>query len=155
MDRNSLNNMNVYFAVNQLTITRISDKVCDPRNQSWLRVSNRSRKVVRLSLCGSISRRHSGDVMSYGVTLNLQVRRVNQLLSLELSLPLDGRLHNTAFDLLFDLLVSPVSLITFPSQEFWCCKATTFAQHIRTYVRVTSDLQVKRIQPVAPFALFA
>lgn len=58
--------------------------------------------------------------MSYGVTSDLQVRRVDQLLSSGLSLAAQsagGRLlHNTVPDLSFDLLVSPVSLITFPSR---------------------------------------
>lgn len=72
-----------------------------------------------------------------------------------LSLPLGDRLHNTAFDLSFDLLVSPVSLITFSLQEFWHCKAKRLSRSTAcTYVRVSSDLQVKRVQPVALFTLF-
>ncbi|KYM94254.1 hypothetical protein ALC62_15115 [Cyphomyrmex costatus] len=47
-----------------------------------------------------------------------------------LSLPLGGRLHNTAFDLSVDLLVSPVSLITFSLQEFWHCKAERLSRSI-------------------------
>ncbi|TGZ57930.1 Uncharacterized protein DBV15_07582 [Temnothorax longispinosus] len=96
-----------------------------------VQLRDRSRKVARLSLCGSISRRRSGDVMSYGVTLDLQVRRVNQLLSLNCLYLWAARLHNAAFDLSFDLLVSPVSLITFPSQEFWHCKANDFRAYAR------------------------
>ncbi|EGI57752.1 hypothetical protein G5I_14280 [Acromyrmex echinatior] len=70
-----------------------------------------------------------------------------------LSLPLGDGLHNTAFDLSFDLLVSPVSLITFSLQEFWHCKAKRLSRSTaRTYVRVSSDLQVKRVQPVALLA---
>ncbi|KYN36476.1 hypothetical protein ALC56_09437, partial [Trachymyrmex septentrionalis] len=61
-----------------------------------------------------------------------------------------GFAHNTAFDLSFDLLVSPVSLITFSLLEFWRCKAKRLSRSTaRTYVRVSSDLQVKRVQPVA------
>lgn len=66
----------------------IFDKNFRPRFEksdliTLISIADRSRKVTQLSLCGSVSRQRSGDVMRYGVTLHLQVWRVNQLLSLD------------------------------------------------------------------------
>lgn len=63
--------------------------------------------------------------MSY-VTLDLQVRRVDHLLGSN-CLCLWAADYTISLSILsFDLLVSPVSLITFPSQKFWRCKAIGF-----------------------------
>lgn len=81
--------------------------------------------------------------MSYGVTLDLQVRRVNQLL-FGLSLPLDGRLHNNRFRFI-------VRFISFSCLANYFPIAGILALWSQQLLRSTahtsySNLQVKRVQ---------